>query len=144
MTEAAPQTTPTKACGTCTECCRLLVVPELYKGAGTLCSKCNVGVGCGIYPERPQSCRDFSCGWLSAAYMGPELRPDRSHVIFMLPDRNTILACCDGATPEAWRAPPVIAMLHLLAKNFADRVVLVRVENRMWRVLEDAVLPITS
>ncbi|HLH96482.1 MAG TPA: hypothetical protein VKW08_15305 [Xanthobacteraceae bacterium] len=145
MTEAAPPQAPSaKSCGACTECCRLVAVPELYKGADTPCPQCNVGVGCTIYPQRPQSCRDFGCGWLSAAYMGPELRPDRCHVVFMQPDRDTILACCDVATPEAWRAPPVLAMLHLLAKNFADRIVLVRVENRMWRVLEDKILPITS
>jgi hypothetical protein len=35
-------------------------------------------------------------------------------------------------------------MLHLLARNFADRIVLVRVENRFWRIMQDAVVPITS
>jgi hypothetical protein len=153
MTEAAP-TQPTsakssadtavKSCGSCTECCRIVAVPELYKNAGTPCPQCNVGSGCTIYAERPQSCRDFDCGWLSADYMGPELRPDRCHVVLLLPDRDTILACCDAEVPEAWRAPAVIGMLHLLARNFADRIVLVKVANRMWRVLEDAILPITS
>jgi hypothetical protein len=38
----------------------------------------------------------------------------------------------------------VIDILHLLARNMPDRVVLVRVENRFWRILEDAILPITS
>jgi hypothetical protein len=35
-------------------------------------------------------------------------------------------------------------MLHWLAKHFADLVVLVRVENRFWRIMEDSILPITS
>ena len=121
-----------------------MAVPELYKPAGTPCSKCTLGVGCQIYPERPQSCRDFVCGWLQAPYMGPELRPDRCHVVFLRPDRDTILACCDAEQPEAWRASPVIDMLRLLAKSFADEIVLVRVEQRLWRVLEDSIIPITS
>ena len=54
------------------------------------------------------------------------------------------MANCDPDQPEAWRAPAVMDLLHQLAMNFADRIVLVRVENRFWRILEDSVLPITS
>jgi hypothetical protein len=122
----------------------MVAVPELYKQAGTPCQQCDVGVGCRIYSERPQSCRDFSCGWLSADYMAAELRPDRCHVIFLQPNRDTILALGDAAVPDAWRAPHVIAMLHRMAKTFPDRIVLVQVERRMWRVLENSIIGITS
>ena len=55
----------------------MMAVPELYKQAWSPCPNCAAGVGCKIYPDRPQSCRDFNCGWLLAPYMGPELKPDQ-------------------------------------------------------------------
>ena len=122
----------------------MMAVPELYKPARSACTHCAIGAGCKIYPDRPQSCRDFLCGWLMAPYMGPELKPEICHVVFIQPDRHTIVANCDPDQPQAWRAPPVLDMLHWLAKSFADRVVLVRVENRFWRIMEDSILPITS
>jgi hypothetical protein len=133
-----------KSCGTCTECCRMMMVPELDKPAWILCSHCATGVGCKIYPDRPQSCRDFLCGWLQAPYMGPDLKPEKCHVVFFQLDAQTIVANCDPLQPDAWRAPAVIEVLHLMARNMPDRIVLVRVENRFWRILEDSVFPITS
>jgi hypothetical protein len=121
-----------------------MAVPELYKPAWTACSNCIAGAGCKIYPDRPQSCRDFVCGWLMAPYLGPELRPDLCHVVLFQPDAHTIVASCDPQWPDAWRAPQVMPTLHQIARSFADRVVLVRVENRFWRILEDKVVPITS
>jgi uncharacterized protein len=122
----------------------MMAVPELYKPAWSGCPNCALGIGCKVYPDRPQSCRDFFCGWIMAPYMGPELKPDQCHVIFFQPDRHTIVANCNPDRPDAWRAPQVIDMLHLLARNFADRIVLVRVEDRFWRVTKDAIVPITS
>jgi hypothetical protein len=122
----------------------MMSVPELYKPAWSPCPNCAAGVGCKVYPDRPQSCRDFLCGWLQAPYLGPDLKPDKCHVVLFQPDRHTIVASCDPDWPDAWRAPAVIATLHQLARNFADRVVLVRVENRFWRIMADSIVPITS
>jgi uncharacterized protein len=133
-----------KSCGTCTACCRMMAVPELYKNAWVDCPNCAIGKGCKIYPDRPQPCREFMCGWLLAPYMGEELKPERCHVVFFQPDADTIVANCDPRAPNAWRAPHVMEMLHVLARTFAQRIVLVRVENRYWRILEDTVVPITS
>jgi hypothetical protein len=133
-----------KSCGSCTECCRMMAVPELYKPAWVYCGSCAQGVGCKVYPDRPQTCRDFSCGWLLAPNMGPHLRPDRCHVILYQPDPDTIVALCDPDRPDAWRAPDVLELLHHAAQMFKDRIVLVRVENRYWRITETAILPITS
>jgi hypothetical protein len=122
----------------------MMSVPELYKPAWSLCPNCAVGSGCKVYPDRPQSCRDFLCGWLMAPYMGPDLKPDKCHVVFFQSDRHTIVANCDPDWPDAWRAPHVTDVLHQMARNFADRIVLVRVENRFWRITEGAIVPITS
>jgi hypothetical protein len=122
----------------------MMAVPELYKNAWVDCPNCAIGKGCKIYPDRPQPCREFMCGWLMAPYMGEELKPERCHVVFFQPDADTIVANCDPRAPNAWRAPHVMEMLHVLARTFAQRIVLVRVENRYWRILEDTVVPITS
>jgi hypothetical protein len=65
-----------KECGGCTACCTLIGVPALSKPAGTRCPHCVVG-GCGIYEERPDSCRKWICGWLADPGMPDEFRPDR-------------------------------------------------------------------
>jgi hypothetical protein len=140
----APAEATEKSCGSCTECCRMMAVPELYKPAWIYCGSCAKGVGCKIYPDRPQTCRDFMCGWLMAPYMGPELRPDRCHVMLYQPDADTIVALGDPDRPEAWRAPNVLELLHFLAEVFKDRAVLVRVENRYWRITETSIISITS
>ena len=66
----------------------MMAVPELYKPAWTGCTNCAAGLGCKVYADRPQSCRDFVCGWLLAPYMGPDLRPDKCHVVFFLTGRR--------------------------------------------------------
>ena len=77
--------------------------------------------------------------------MGAELRPDKSHVIFLPLDQHRHLAYCDAEKPDAWRAPHVIEALHHLAKKLPDKILFVRVgDKRLWRVTEDSILPITS
>lgn len=52
-------------CGECRLCCKLMRIHELdkppYTWCGNACSK-----GCGIYEDRPQSCREFECIWLGS------------------------------------------------------------------------------
>ena len=76
----------TRACGSCSACCRSMAVHELKKDAWTRCTHLCDG-GCGIYPERPASCRNFSCQWLRGVLevdgtVDPGLRPDACGVIF--------------------------------------------------------------
>lgn len=69
-----------KECGSCTLCCKILGVIELDKPINKWCEHCIKSVGCSIYDERPNSCKDFECGWLlSNAPL--EWRPDKSHMI---------------------------------------------------------------
>jgi hypothetical protein len=80
----------------------------------------------------------FQCGWLLAPYMCEELKPERCHVVFCQPYDNTdtIVVNCDPRAPDAWRTPHVMEMLYPLARVFPQRIVLVQVENRYWRILE--------
>ena len=45
-------------------CCKLPRIPVLDKPAGEWCRHCTPGVGCNIYDERPQMCREFFCQWI--------------------------------------------------------------------------------
>lgn len=77
---------PVRACGSCSACCHVIGVPELQKGRYEPCTHLCVS-GCGIYAERPGSCRTFECQWLRGALevdgsIDTELRPDASGVIF--------------------------------------------------------------
>src|SRR5215469_7273582 len=68
------------SCGSCTLCCKLLGVKELSKPDGIWCEFCKKGEGCTIYVNRPESCREFKCGYLINA-LPEEFRPDRVKMV---------------------------------------------------------------
>lgn len=67
-----------RSCGSCAACCTLLGIPEINKPVRTMCPFLvrKSSLPCGWYETRPQSCRDFVCGWL-AGLMADQDRPDR-------------------------------------------------------------------
>lgn len=65
-----------RTCGRCTVCCTVLAVGEIGKPRLAPCAH-EVRGGCGIYAERPRSCRTFECTWL-LGFGKPAHRPDRS------------------------------------------------------------------
>ena len=92
-------TTPN--CGKCTVCCTTLMVPELNKPAGVRCEHLT-SQGCGIYDQRPDSCRVFDCGWKrfssrQGVNITPKLRPDRAG--FMIYIQNKIPLSKLGTRP---------------------------------------------
>lgn len=77
---------PGRECGTCNACCVVPSIddPELRKLPGVPCVNTRPDGGCAIYETRPRTCRDFFCGWRRAAWIGEDLRPDRSGVYIRL------------------------------------------------------------
>ena len=77
MTEEPTPVAPVRSCGSCSLCCKLLVIDELDKPPDTWCPHCKPGRGgCSIYADRPPSCRLFRCGWLdSKGSVGDEWIP---------------------------------------------------------------------
>lgn len=104
-----PQTPRT--CGTCTLCCRLPDIDELSKPANEWCSHCTDGIGCTIYPNRPQTCRDFLCLWMTDAKLGDEWEPTKSHMM-VYAQGPQVTALVDPAFPETWKVEPYGSQLH--------------------------------
>ena len=113
------------ACQGCDLCCDLLSVPALRKGRNVACRHIGpapVG-GCTIYRKRPRACGGFECIWLEsqrrtdAWKMGPDMRPDQSHVVMgppRLPDRKRLYVHVDPRYPDAWRQGRVGEYLRFL------------------------------
>ena len=75
-----------RACGSCQACCSAIRVetdPEdkhqIHKRSHQRCAH-QAKRGCGIYEERPECCRVFTCMWLHGA-MDERDRPDRLGVV---------------------------------------------------------------
>lgn len=82
-------------CGSCTMCCKLMGVPELEKPPGEWCKHCDPKVGCTIYDDRPESCKDFECLWLQAQnregdnhLKASELQPSRCKGVIVTTDKS--------------------------------------------------------
>jgi Fe-S-cluster containining protein len=97
-----------------------LAIAELKKPMRWACDHVTCD-HCGIYEERPQTCRDFNCAWLSGNIPGDEsLRPDRLGVLFdffhsMATNKARFVAfeLWNGAFDE----PTAAALLREIAAN---------------------------
>lgn len=115
-------------CGPCTACCTLVPVAELDKRSFTRCARLQPAAatspGCRIYGARPESCRRWSCQWLTEGW-DEDLRPERCGVIF---DPIADLVWINGAelpVVQAWvmpgtklerlREPPIAAVIAAAA-----------------------------
>jgi hypothetical protein len=96
-----------------------------YEPCGHLCAS-----GCGIYPDRPGSCRTFVCEWLRGVMevdgaLDTGLRPDACGVIFDydpgsdLGERFTAWEVWPGASAVS----PAREVLEGLSENFPVAVV---------------------
>jgi hypothetical protein len=77
------------------------------------------------------------CSWLYSPHMGPEFKPDKTHVVIWQWDDSRILfADCDPDRPDAWRAPKVIDFLRRTAIQIgpAGWKVVAAVGKQTWRI----------
>jgi hypothetical protein len=118
------------------------------KPMGEWCGHCRPGRGgCGIYPDRPRSCRDFKCHWLADETWGEEWKPNRSKIIVdmnpiprpgFLPFDLTFIV--DPAYPDRWRASPYYEQIKahssrgILTREYRT---VVRVGSRAWIIFPD-------
>lgn len=102
-----------RPCGDCTACCTAMGVSELDKPVGVPCSHlCEAG--CGIYEERPVSCKDFNCLW-RYGLLDAEHRPDELGLVFDITGHNRFgmkMLVAREARPGAFEtAKPVLDRL---------------------------------
>lgn len=123
---------PSRRCGACQLCCKLLPVSTIHKPATQRCKHQKVGVGCMIYTRIPRDCAMWSCRWLVDPEAAGLARPDRSHlVVDLVPDAviaqddatgqtakfAVLQVWCDPAFPHAHRAPGFRAYLAMMAER---------------------------
>jgi hypothetical protein len=116
MTAAPFGAAPGRACGSCTLCCKVYVLPELAKPAGVWCKHCAPGKGCKIHEAPPEQCQQFFCLWMSDPSMPEEWRPDRARfVLSVFPPNGFIYGQVDPGAPGSWRKPPYYDQLRKMA-----------------------------
>ena len=123
MSEAARQ------CGDCSLCCKVLRIPELDKPKDQWCPNFSAGTGCRIYPDRPASCHDFACQWLTDTTMGPEWKPSICKLVLDTKP-GLLVVHADPAVSKPWRLEPYNAVLKRLAAQGLPRGALVMVMER--------------
>jgi len=88
-----------RKCGECTACCTRLKIEELDKDVNQDCRHlCKTG--CSIYSDRPQTCSNFECVWLSGWLGGESHRPDKLGIMFCMWVHN------DDPVLHAWELWP--------------------------------------
>lgn len=141
MTETSQNTQPpTRSCGDCTLCCKVMGIDALEKPRGSWCTNCDASKGCKIYETKPQECTDFQCGYITNPNLGEEWKPNHSKIIILPEDGgNRIAAHVDTSRPDAWKKEPYYSTL----KEWARRGVptggqfIVYVGDRVFMILPD-------
>ena len=139
MTADAPSIAPGRDCGTCTMCCKIMRVPEIEKPMDKWCPHCVIGKGCGIYEERPTSCREFLCVYLLDGTMGEHWKPSHSRMVLSNQVESVLRVFVDPDRPDVWRKQPYYADLKKWAANAArlKSVVVVQSGDNITVVLPD-------
>jgi hypothetical protein len=104
-------------------------IPELKKPKDEWCPNFAAGIGCRIYADRPPSCHNFVCQWLSDPTMGPEWKPSVCKMVLDTKPKLMVVHV-DPAATKPWRAEPYFSVLKRLAVQGAAKGVLVMVIER--------------
>ena len=127
-----------RSCAGCTLCCKLLRIPELQKPQGKWCTHCEPRRGCTAYETRPQSCREFFCGYLTSQSLSDAWAPTRSRIVLMGVEGG-IAAVVDRDRPDAWKAAPYYEQIKTWARQGMGEgwFVIVRIDRKTIAVLPD-------
>jgi len=107
-------------------CCKLPEIPELNKPLDLWCRNAKPGRGCGIYVDRPETCRAFACEWLTDLSLPESWKPDRSR-FFVSRSGGWYIIQVDPGAPLAWKQPQFYPGIKTAAAKFAENGVFVLV-----------------
>lgn len=73
-------------CGNCFACCKILNIDSgaLQKEADVLCPNYQHSLGCKIYDQRPEQCRQWYCGWRLLDALPDDYSPDKINIAFCM------------------------------------------------------------
>ena len=114
-----------RECGSCGVCCKVPVIndEELQKPSGAVCMHFAKGVGCTIYETRPQTCRDYHCGWRMMSNLDDDWRPDKSGVYITIdneiPERDRARGAVNLmiGSPQAVRRPAFVEFICAMVEE---------------------------
>jgi hypothetical protein len=135
-----PAVTEKRCCGTCTLCCKLLTIPAFGNPSGQWCPHCVQGRGCTLYPDWPNECHAFQCGYLLSPELGEHWRPSRSKlVVAFKPDGMELVIHVDPGVPNAWRVEPYYSEIRNMAGRAAQTAttIFVQIGRRVIVVFPD-------
>jgi hypothetical protein len=117
---------PSRSCGECSACCKILAIDELKKPPSIWCQHVKIGQGCEIYENRPASCRKFNCLWILDPRLPDEMRPDKSHVVLHVQkEMGRLKVNVDPDTPEAWQRGLTRKYIEMVRKTGVDVLIVV-------------------
>lgn len=119
-------------CGDCNLCCKVMGISELNKPPGPWCSHAVKGKGCGIYEQRPGSCRQFGCFWL-LGNLAPEYKPNKVKAVIAIPPGEDHVRVYLDAGCSNWDAGPLGRLLRRIQR---DKPVFIRHFNGTISVLK--------
>jgi hypothetical protein len=105
-----------RSCDGCTLCCKLLNIASLKKPRLVWCEHCSIGVGCGIYADRPGECADFYCTYRVSPQLGEEWKPSLCKMVVNFESANKrVNVSVDPDFAGVWRREPYYSQLKAMA-----------------------------
>lgn len=126
---------PQRSCGDCAMCCHLGEIPD-FKPFNEWCKYCTDHHSCGIYPSRPQPCRDFNCHWLLSDVSDDWYPAKCGFIVSTYSNPPRLIVAVDPETPDSWRQPPFIDQIHHWAHQGA---VMVRIGEHVYGVTPNTI-----
>ena len=121
-------------------CCKLLDIKALEKPAGEWCTHCSTRQKCDIYLERPQTCHNFNCGYMTQAGIGEEWKPTHSRMMINFTgDGQHLFILVDPTRPDAWRKAPYLQQMKNWARinNPRGQQIIVSINKRYIVIYPD-------
>lgn len=127
-----------RACGTCSQCCKTLGIDELKKPPSLWCPHCEIKKGCKIYDDRPPTCRSFRCLWLDDPRLPDSMRPDKTKVVMSVDRKNKRLQVnVDPDRPFAWQDGLIGAYLRIVKASGVNILIVVGKKKHLRAVYEE-------